>query len=451
MKKVITTVICTFTSVLTLYSQAPQIGHTTIDFIDHSRNDRVIQTEIYYPALSAGDEADAIQGNYPVIVFGHGFVMAWDAYQNIWEEFVSKGYIIAFPRTEGNAFNTDHQRFGWDLQFLVGRMQEESVDANSILYNTMAPETALMGHSMGGGASFLAADSLCVNGNVNLKTIVGLAPAESTSNGVSSINSSKSITVPALILSGSNDGVTPPDEHHIPMYDSLASDCKTFISINGGAHCYFAQSNFNCDFGEGSASNGISITREEQQDITYNFLTEWLDYTLKGNCESFDNYNDSLTNSTRITFNQECVINPVPAISLNSGQLISSETGISYEWFLNGNAIPNSNNINYAPAQSGNYTVEVTYQNGCSEVSDAFEVILTGVGIQQKTFFKIYPNPAQNFVIVEGVDLNQVELFNLKGQKMTVSFNDTKIDLNSIPSGIYLLKVNEVVRKLIVE
>ena len=174
-----------------------------------------------------------------------------------------------FPRTEGSLLSTDHQEFGWDLQFLVNKIQEEGANnPASPIYNGVANNTALMGHSMGGGASFLAADSLCTNGNTNLKTLIGLAPAESSTNGVSSINSALSVTVPSLVLSGSQDGVTPPNDHHIPMYDSLACSCKTFISITGGAHCYFANSNFNCDFGESTASSGISITRQEQHAVT---------------------------------------------------------------------------------------------------------------------------------------------------------------------------------------
>ncbi|NRA13191.1 MAG: hypothetical protein HRT57_14680, partial [Crocinitomicaceae bacterium] len=246
-----------------IYSQH-QIGHTTITFQDANRGSRNIETEIYYPAQTAGTNTTAVQDAFPVVVFGHGFVMSWDAYENVWEEFVSKGYIFVFPRTEGSILSTDHQKFGWDLQYLVNQIQIEGATPSSLLYNVVAPETALMGHSMGGGAAFLAADSL--NNNVNLKTLVGLAPAESSTNGVSSINSSKNVTVPSLIFSGSQDGVTPPTDHHIPMYDSLAAGCKTFINIIGGAHCYFANSNFACDFGEGTSSSGISISRTEQHD-----------------------------------------------------------------------------------------------------------------------------------------------------------------------------------------
>tara|TARA_B100000508_G_scaffold137355_1_gene131559 strand:+ start:72617 stop:74314 length:1698 start_codon:yes stop_codon:yes gene_type:complete len=288
------------------FSQNHPIGHTTIMFEDPERNNRQIETEIYYPATSAGDDTPAVNGEFPVIVFGHGFVMAWSAYENLWTEFVPRGYIMAFPRTEGNAFSTDHQQFGWDLEFLVTAMQQQGADQNSVLFEAVAPETALMGHSMGGGAAFLAADSLCNNGNQNLKTLIGLAPAESNSNGVSSIASATEVTVPSFILSGVQDGVTPPADHHIPMYNNLASDCKTILHIIGGAHCYFANSNFNCDFGEGTSSTGISISRQEQHDITFDFVNLWLDYTLKADCNDFTVFNDSLNTTPRANHDQVC-------------------------------------------------------------------------------------------------------------------------------------------------
>ena len=281
-----------------------QIGHYNNTFQDPNRFDRNIQTEIYYPALNNGDNTTAVEGEFPVIIFGHGFVQDWDVYQNLWEEFVPNGYIMVFPRTEVSFFSTDHQQFGWDLQFLVTKIQDEGINILSPIYNVVANNTALMGHSMGGGASFLAADSLCTNGNNQLKTIIGLAPAESTTNGVSSITSAANIIIPSLIFSGSQDGVTPPNVHHIPIYESLNSDFKTFISILGGGHCYFSNPSFTCDFGENVSSSGISLTRQEQQAITYDFLNFWLDYTLKDDCTDFFNFQDILFLSNDVEYYQ---------------------------------------------------------------------------------------------------------------------------------------------------
>ena len=329
------------------------VGHMTKTFVDASRNNRSIQTEIYYPAVTAGNNTTAASGDYPVIVFGHGFVMAWDAYQNLWNEFVPRGYIMVFPRTEGNAFSTDHQKFGWDLQYLVTQIQNEGNLGTSLLYNHVAPPTALMGHSMGGGAAFLAADSLCTNGNTNLKTLIGLAPAESTSNGVSSINSATRITVPSLILSGIQDGVTPPSNHHVPMYNALASSCKTILKIIGGGHCYFANSNFNCDFGEGTSSIGIAITRTQQHQVTFDFVNNWLDYTLKDKCGAFNAFQDSVSNSSRITYSQTC------AVTLPSENVIQNITACSsFTW--------SANNNTYTSA--GTYSESMTNINGCDSI-----------------------------------------------------------------------------------
>lgn len=356
---------------VTVYSQY-QIGNYTTTFQDPERGNRSIQTEIYYPSTVGGASATVAPGEFPVIVFGHGFVMAWSAYENLWEEFVPRGYIMVFPRTEGNLLSTDHQAFGWDLEYLVHQMQLENLNATSPIHGAVAENTALMGHSMGGGAAFLAADSLCTSGNQNLKTLIGLAPAESTTNGVSSINSALAITVPSIVLSGVQDGVTPPVDHHIPMYNNLASDCKTFIGITGGAHCYFANSNFNCDFGEGTSSSGIAISRTEQHDVTFDFVNLWLDFTLKSQCENFDVFQDSLATSNRVTHTQSCnyqSLNVVPN-TINpschglSGSASVSITGgtASYteDWGVN--------DPNTLPA--GNYSVTVTDAQGCSQLVD---------------------------------------------------------------------------------
>lgn len=432
-----------------------QIGHTTITFQDANRSNRNIQTEIYYPAQVAGNNTTAVQDTFPVIVFGHGFVMAWDAYQNIWEEFVPQGYIMVFPRTEGSIIGTNHQEFGWDLQYLVTQMQIEGATPSSLLYQVVAPETALMGHSMGGGSAFLAADSLVTNGNINLKTLVGLAPAESTTNGVSSIRSAKSVTVPSLIFSGAQDGVTPPNDHHVPMYDSLASTCKTFISIIGGAHCYFAEPNFNCDFGESTSSTGISITRGEQHDTYFDFLKDWLNYTLKYDCEAISVFNDSLMNSGRITHNQQCTPNPVPVIIDNLGILSSSVTGVNYQWYLNGTPISNANNLMYTPTQPGNYEVEVFFADSCSEKSNVYTVISTTIDEMENVDIKIYPNPAVDYIKITNIDqLNreQISLYNALGKQISFEVEDNGfVKLGSITPGVYFLRVNNHVKKFLVK
>ena len=104
-----------------LIAQHFQVGHTTITLIDTSRSSRAIPTEIYYPADVAGNNVPftiATNDKFPVISFGHGFVMTWDAYQNIWDAVVPEGFIIAFPKTEGS-LSPSHAEFGKDIAFVI--------------------------------------------------------------------------------------------------------------------------------------------------------------------------------------------------------------------------------------------------------------------------------------------------------------------------------------------
>jgi len=279
-----------------LLAQDFNIGHTSTSFYDAER-DRNISTEIYYPAENAGEDVSAAEGNFPVLIFGHGFLMSWDSYENFWTELVPEGYVICFPNTEMSLLPS-HGDFGLDLRFLSNQMQEENELESSLFFNILRPETALMGHSMGGGASFLAAEN-----NSNITALVNFAAAETNP---SAIAAAANITVPALLFSGEDDCVTPPNEHQNLMYENLASSCKTQISINQGIHCYFANDNFSCTLGESFCNPFPSINRDLQQSITFTFLKIWLDAVLRNNESAFQLFNEGLDSSVQVTFSQDC-------------------------------------------------------------------------------------------------------------------------------------------------
>ena len=285
-----------------------QVGHTTITFNDPTRTGgfgsgggtgRQIQTEIYYPAASTGDNVPVVGSNLPIIIFGHGFSMGWDAYANVWESLTADGYVIAFPRTEGSLSPT-HSEFGKDLALLVGKMQNLNTTSSSLFFGKLAATSAIMGHSMGGGSSFLAGQN-----NTGITTMVTYAAANTNP---SSITASRNVTVPNLIITGQNDCVAPPANHQNIMYDSLVASIKTEITIKGGGHCYFANSNFNCNFGESTCTPTPTITRAQQQDATLDYTKIWLRRFLKNDCAAGSSFQDSLALSNRILYRQSISI-----------------------------------------------------------------------------------------------------------------------------------------------
>ena len=276
--------------------QTYNIGHTTKTFFDASRN-RNIDAEIYYPATTSGDNVAISSGSFPVLIFGHGFVMSYSAYQNFWNELVPKGYILCFPKTEGSIL-PNHANFGNDLKYLATAMQSENDLSTSLFFNAVAPKTALMGHSMGGGASFLGAAN-----NTNITTLINFAAAETNP---SAITAAASVTVPTLIFSGDDDCVVPEAANQNLMYNNLASACKTQVKIINGGHCYYADYNFNCSLGELTCNSSLDITRAQQQAITFNFLNFWLSHYLYDDVNAETDFNNLLESSNQVNYSQSC-------------------------------------------------------------------------------------------------------------------------------------------------
>jgi hypothetical protein len=285
-----------------LVAQNFPVGHRTENFMDPARNNRPVPSEVYYPGVTAGDNVDLANGVFPVISFGHGFLMTYDAYLYLKNALVPLGYIIVYTKTE-SGFAPDHLAFGKDLAFLVVQMQTEGNSATSPFFGHIDSTSAIMGHSMGGGASFLASEN-----NTIPTVMVTFAAAETVP---SAIHAATQVTMPSLVFSADKDCVAPPAQNQVPMYDSLASDCKVFISITGGGHCYFADYNFQCSLGEIGCQQNFTITRDEQHEISLDFLIPYLSFYLKNDYSSWITFTDSLQSSTRITYMKSCNLSGV--------------------------------------------------------------------------------------------------------------------------------------------
>lgn len=294
--KILTLFLILILAINKIPAQDFSVGSTTVTFIDPERNNRQISVAIYYPAETSGQNAPVAEGAFPVISFGHGFVMVHTAYQFLWLNLVPKGYILAFPTTEGS-LSPSHLDFGLDLAFIISQMKAENLDQTSMFYEAVAETSAIMGHSMGGGASFLA----CEN-NDKPTTMVTFAAAITNP---SSIQAAANVNIPTLLFAGEFDCVTPPVQHQYPMYEATASQQKIIIDIYGGGHCYFADYNFLCSIGEASCNPQPAITRQQQQSATLDFLNPYFDFILKGNAGSWEIFMDSLQTSPRIDYLME--------------------------------------------------------------------------------------------------------------------------------------------------
>ncbi|MCB9203502.1 MAG: hypothetical protein H6603_00880 [Flavobacteriales bacterium] len=408
-----------------------QVGTRTITYNDPARNNRAIECRIYYPGTTAGANVPVASGEFPIIVFGHGFTMQPTAYINWGDEFVPEGYIIVLPATE-TGFGPVHEQFGLDLRFIATQMQAEGQDNTSPFYQHVYNRTAIMGHSMGGGSSFLAA-----SGFSGVDCIVGLAPAET---GPSAVSAGANVSAPTLILSGASDGVTPPADHHIPIYNGVAANCKYFVSIANGSHCRFASNPGFCTLGELIPG---SLSEADQQAVSYAVCRPWFEYFLKDDCDAWDDFQTALSTESDLgTINSVCA-NDAPVIADNNGTLESDQQP-NYQWYLNGIEIPNETQQSFTYTQSGTYQVGTVNIGNCPVLSNEITVQITGVEAVKVTMSS---RTTDHVLLTTNSDLGSLRLtwYDLRGKLLSeekVQFNNGSVSVaKPTVKGIKLLQV----------
>ena len=338
-----------------LASQVYSVGHLSINFLDNSRSGgtsisnginfagtgRVIGTEVYYPAIATGYNTLVADGQFPIVVLGHGFVMDYTAYNTIYYYLVSKGYIVMLPVTESGT-SPNQGYFGRDLNFLATmgiNLNSWSSPASLVKFNgKVLPKVAIGGHSMGGGSSFFAAAN-----NSTVSCLFNFAAAEITP---SSVTSAKSVTTPALIFSGEQDCVvdTTVQNSH---YDSLASDNKFHVILKNLTHCDFSNgTNTNCNLGQTLSGCGNQINNTLALSSYMNYLEPFLNSQLYGNCSEGQRFMDSINMSSSLRVGLK-----------KSGNIACSIIGVKeYENTNNFSVFPNptTNKLTIAYTQKSN-------------------------------------------------------------------------------------------------
>jgi len=140
-----------------------------------------------------------------------------------------------------------------------------------------------------------------------------------------------------------------------------------------------------------------------------------------------------------------------PAIQLLFGDtLFASTEADSYQWYLDGAAIPNATNQWLVPTASGLYTVEALGPNGCpSPGSSVFSYTLPpGTGIEELPIpaLRVWPNPASQQVQLQlegGLVQAPFRLLNSMGQLLasgTMRAGEAQLDVSGLAPGMYILE-----------
>ena len=119
-----------------------------------------------------------------------------------------------------------------------------------------------------------------------------------------------------------------------------------------------------------------------------------------------------------------------------------SNPSISYYSFPNnaGGSYVGNNNLN-------NEELINQFDNFCNTEN---QLSIDPIFNQANNILKLYPNPSSNFIKVEfPYDVTSIKIFNLTGMTFSPVMIDSNIDISSLPSGVYFLRINEYYAKFI--
>ena len=135
------------------------------------------------------------------------------------------------------------------------------------------------------------------------------------------------------------------------------------------------------------------------------------------------------------------------------GDSLVADEQVGIQWYNDSEGlIVGANEGSYTPIDktTQNYYATYTDGNGCE--SDPSNVVLyvSTIGITENQFsvIKLSPNPANNKVLVSGVSYNELSVFSLTGEQISLpvlssSANDVTINVSQLSNGIYILAVNK--------
>ncbi|WOK07347.1 MBG domain-containing protein [Imperialibacter roseus] len=137
---------------------------------------------------------------------------------------------------------------------------------------------------------------------------------------------------------------------------------------------------------------------------------------------------------------------------INQGEDLGEFT-VSYAGFVNGESadsldVQPTASVSIADAsQAGTYTIKVSGgddDNYSLSYAEGTLTIETVLGVKEKEFIHVYPNPATDYLIIESSEIKYVEVFDYTGRRLkSQELTDGEVDLTGLHEGIHLLRLSD--------
>jgi Secretion system C-terminal sorting domain len=136
-----------------------------------------------------------------------------------------------------------------------------------------------------------------------------------------------------------------------------------------------------------------------------------------------------------------------PTITTSGNDLSTTQTYDNYQWYFGTTAL-GTNAIETA-TQSGDYSVVVTTNDGCSSTSSTVNVTVTNVNtITPAASFKIFPNPSADGIVTLDLGNYSSSLISVRNVLGDIVFSKnlsskvSNLDLSVLKNGCYFITIN---------
>ena len=141
-----------------------------------------------------------------------------------------------------------------------------------------------------------------------------------------------------------------------------------------------------------------------------------------------------------------------PIINWNGTVLSANSTASTYQWSVNNISLFGANQSTYKPLTIGFYKIQITNSEGCSNMSDSFNLMVTALNNPATTSLTnlatVYPNPASPVLLVKFREVPnttlEIRLMTSDGrsiQMVKTKEKLTAIPINNVPAGRYYVKI----------
>jgi hypothetical protein len=160
-----------------------------------------------------------------------------------------------------------------------------------------------------------------------------------------------------------------------------------------------------------------------------------LESSINNQVSIFFDFNEPIITNVASTIFYEC---PEVSLVLDGSTLVATEGFASYQWTLNGNIIEGENGNTISSPAIGNYVVSVTNEFGCSDQSDAVEVVIGIIELNNSPIV-LWPNPANHVLNIQTAYRGIINIIDMQGkQVMNFTLNgQASLDISPLPTGIY--------------